>query len=95
MNELKYCELTEVKEELDSRGIKYKEVRLNGGILLYINGLMQIQDPTEKQRKLFWPDVRVSLHEGDYGYYVKACGAIHQNQSIENVIDIIEYWLEG
>lgn len=90
---MKYCELTEVKEALDKKGIRYKEVRINGGILLYVNGLMQILKPTKKYRNKFCPDVRVSLHEGDTGYYVKACGAIYENQSLEQVLDHIERWI--
>lgn len=86
----KYYELTEVKEVLDNKGIKYREVRINDAILLYVNGLMQIPEPTEEQRKQFWPDVRVSLHEGDYDYYVKACGAIYENQNIESILGLIE-----
>ena len=90
---MKYCELTEVKEALDKRGMKYKEVRINGGILLYINGLMQIQKPTKSDSKKFWSEVRVSLHEGDSGYYVKACGVTHSNQSLEKVLNHIERWV--
>lgn len=90
---MKYCELTEVKEALDKKGMKYKEVRINGGILLYVNGLMQIQKPTKNDTEKFWPEVRVSFHEGDTGYYVKACGAIYKNQSLEQVLEHIEKWI--
>lgn len=90
-----YLELNELKEELDKRGIRYRENRINGCILLYVNGLMQIENPTRKQQTSFWPYVRVSLHEGDYGYYVRACGVIHENQSMEQVLGHIYEWIEG
>lgn len=86
---LNYLELTEVKKELESRNIKYKEVRPNNGILLYVNGLMRIDKPTRKQLETFWPNVRVSLHEGDSGYYVRDCGMIMENLTLNRVIDII------
>lgn len=89
---LTYLELTEVKNELERRGVKYQEGRVNGAIFVYVNGLMQINKPTKKQQKQFWPEVRISLHEGDYGYYVKECGMTHENQSIEKVMKYVEKW---
>lgn len=89
---LTYLELAEVKEEPEKRDIKYREVRINGGIFVYVNGLMQIDKLTKKQQKQFWPEVRVSLHEGDSGYYVKECGVIHENQSLEKVMNYVERW---
>ena len=90
---MNYCELTEVKEKLDSMGIRYQELRCNGGIFVYVNGLMQIDNPTKKQQKQFYPEVRISLHEGDVGYYVKECGVTHENQSLEKVINYVEKWV--
>jgi hypothetical protein len=93
---MKYLELTEVKEELEKRGIKYAEkVTGEGAKFVYVNGLMQIENPTEEQHTQFWPYVRVSLHEGDYGYYVRACGAIYEDQSLEQVLGHIEQWING
>lgn len=89
---LTYLELTEVKNELERRGIKYQEERVNDAIFVYVNGLMQINKPTKKQQKQFWPDVRISQCDGDYGYYVKECGMIHENQSIEKVMKYVEKW---
>lgn len=90
---MKYLELTEVKERLEAEDIKYREGRINGGIFVYVNGLMQIDNPTKKQQKQFWPEVRISLHDGDYGYYVKACGAIHENQNIKSILGFIDQYV--
>jgi hypothetical protein len=86
----KYLELTEVKEELDKRNIKYQEVRENGIIWLYVNGLMQIQEPTDEDKNKFWPYIRVSLSEGDLGYYVRDCGVCTENVDLDEVIELIE-----
>ena len=90
---MKYLELTEIKEALDEKGIKYKEVRNNGVIFVYVNGLMQIQKPKRTDKQKFWPEVRISYHAGDYGYYVKACGAIYDNQSIDKVMNLIDIFV--
>lgn len=90
---LKYKELTEVKEILEKKGIKYKERRFNGVILLYINGLMQIDKPKKKDLERFWPEVRISLHEGDSGYCVKACGMTYMNQTLGSVMKHIWNWV--
>ena len=87
---MKYEELTEVKEMLEANGIKYREVRINGGILLYVNGLMQIQKPNKEQQNRFWPDVRVSKHTGEKGYYVRACGVIYEHQRLDGIMNLIE-----
>ena len=90
---MKCLELTEIKELLDEKGIKYVEVRINGSIYVYVNGLIQIREPTQEDRAKFWPDVRISFSEGDAGYYVRACGVIHEDQSIDDVMKHIETWV--
>lgn len=88
---MKFCELTEIKEALDQRGIKYMERHYEGGaIVVWVSKLMQIANPTEKQRKKFWPEVRITEHEGDAGYRVRCCGIIYEDQGIENVMDLID-----
>lgn len=92
---MRYLELTEIKKMLDERGIVYEEFRINGGIFVWTNGLMQIQNPTRADRKKFWPEVRISHHEGFDGYYVKECGITHENQSIEKVMYYVEQYIKG
>ena len=90
-NVIEYEELNEIKAMLDIFGYKYKEVRINGGILVYITDLMQIRKPTSKQKKqVFYPEVRISKHKGETGYYVRACGAIYKNQSPGQILRCIE-----
>ena len=89
-----FGELTEIKEALDTKGIKYEECIIpEGAIFVYVNGLMQIQKPTEEQRGQFWPYIRISLHEGDSGYYVRACGMIYENQTIDDILELINMYV--
>lgn len=88
----KFEELTHVKALLECEGINYKEKRMNGGIWIYVNELMQIKNPTKKQMKASYPEVRISKHSCDFGYYVKECGMIHENQSLEQVLKYVKYW---
>lgn len=90
MKKMIYEELDAVKEMLDAAGYKYEEVRYNEGIFVYVNDLMQIRKPTKKQMEQFYPDVRISKHKGEPGYYVKECGWIHKNQSLGQILACIE-----
>ena len=83
-----YLELNEVKEELEKRGIKYREIRYKGGIFVYISGLMQEKEP----EKHFRAEVRISRLEGDDGYRVKACGELYKNRTIEQTMELIKIY---
>lgn len=87
-----YLELDEVKKALEERGIKYREIRYKEAVFVYVNALMQKREPTTNDKKGFHPEVRISHHEGDDGYYVKACGAIYKNQTIERIIHLIKVY---
>ena len=92
MGNIIYLELDEVKEELDKRGIKYTEERIGDGIFLWVTWIRQIENPTPAQRREFSPSVRISHHKGFKGYYVKECGCVHENQSMESVLKYINQW---
>lgn len=89
---MKYYELNDVKKTLKTMGINFEEVRVNGAVFIYVNGLMQIDSPSNELRSRFWPEVRISCHKPD-NYYVKACGAIYENCSVKKVIRLILDWI--
>lgn len=90
---MRYNELTEVKNVLNAAGIKFKEVRVDKARFIYVNGLMQIQKPTMDQKNQFWPEIRISSHEDDLGYYVKACGLIYNDVNMNTIMNLINEYI--
>ena len=95
MCDVKCLELDDLKGRLNDEGIKFEEVRTeNGGIFVYVDARMQMTKcEREALERQFFPEVRVSCHEGDCGYYVKSCGAIIENMELDEVIDEIKGWI--
>ena len=92
MDCIRYLYLDEVKEELDKRGIKYKSSPIGDGESVWVTRIDQIENPTRKEREEFSPSVRITHHKGFVGYYVKECGCVHENQSMESVLRYINQW---
>lgn len=74
-----------VVAKLDQLGIKYTHgVTNNGSDVIWISGLMQLDNPTEIQKRKFWPQIRVSESSigGDKCLYMRACGAIYEEGEV-------------
>ena len=86
--------LNALKAALDKEGIKYRyfekdEKEFVFAPTIYISYYDQIENPTEEERKAFFPYIRVTRDEATEKYYVRDTGWCYIENSLERLMKAI------